>query len=169
MPTTTSGIKKIEQRGRARRLVGFEARVFALDQLIHVSGIQVRSGQRPKRVSFYYAGAQSGQGTISDFRQRDPALNKVFRLLHPYTRHRARLVALEEQHLRNPFGWVRSWQRKVSCSDLDRDVPFHFRLKRRDVHDDAARVGRFPGKSVKCPRGIGNTRLVRARRTSWAG
>ena len=58
--------------------------------------------------------------------------------------HLARLVALEEQHLRDALVGVDLRRQRRRVRDLDRDVPFPLGLERRHVHDDAAaRVGRF--------------------------
>src|SRR3954447_7467874 len=79
----------------------------------------------------------------SQLRQRDAALRLVLALL-VLVRLLARFVALEEQHLCDAFVGVNLCRQRRRIRDLDRHVPFPFRLERRHVDDDpAARVGRL--------------------------
>ena len=80
---------------------------------------------------------------VLDARQRDFLLLQVLALLVA-VRDLARLVALEEQDLRDTLVRVDLGRQRRRVGDLERRGPLPFRLEGRDVDDDAAaRVGAF--------------------------
>src|SRR3989442_464852 len=80
----------------------------------------------------------------SELRKGQTLLRLVFALLVGVGRL-ADLVALEEEHLRDPFPGVDPGGQGGRVRDLEGHDPLPLRLERGHVHDDAAaRIGRFP-------------------------
>src|SRR5687767_8536870 len=74
-------------------------------------------------------------------REREPQLPLILALLVG-VRDLARLVALEEQDLGDPFVGVHLGRQRRGVRDLERDEALPLGLERGDVHDQAAaRVG----------------------------
>ena len=87
----------------------------------------------------YFAGRATATNSKSDFWQGNAHLPLIFSASIP-VRGFAYLIGLKENQLRHAFvGAYLRWQRR-GVGKFQRHIAFSFRLKRRDVENDAQRA-----------------------------
>src|SRR5437899_2917745 len=96
-----------------------------------LSAIASRSN-RESQIPFNPESRVPSPESQSDFGQSNPALRLVLAFL-VLVGFRTRLVALEEQDLRDAFVRVNLGRQRRGVGDLDRDVPFPLGFERRHV------------------------------------